>query len=171
MKSHKIEFWLAFFLIILHLSLSFVDNETYIKGAYFTSGIVITSKGEVLESTHRQYFNKETAYNYEMLDDTIYYSNMKRHPSLLGYVRYVVTDGNISISRAYKPLDRDISFNISYATHAGSIFTMNMIEIPGVAQYKCFYIEELMEVKCYGVDKDEHNNAVETNKKLNFSQK
>lgn len=138
-------------LLIFHCALSFVSNDAYIKGDYFSSGIIIDSQGKVLESSERQYFNEDSVYSYEMLGDQIYTSNMKRRQSFFGYVYYIVSDGVSGKRMLDTPLDRDIYFNKSYSTRVGSLITMNIIHYPEKSKFLCFYIDELDEAKCYGL--------------------
>lgn len=138
-------------LLVCHCALSFVSNDAYIKGDYFSSGIIIDGQGEISESSERQYFNEDSVYSYEKLGDQIYTSNMKREKSFLGYVYYVVSDGITGNRMLDTRLDRDVYFNKSYSTRPGSLMTMNIIHYLEESKFLCFYIDELGEVKCYGL--------------------
>lgn len=152
--SKKIQACVLIALFISHVALFFIDNDSYIKGGYFSSGVIITGRGDVLESTQRQYYNENSVYSYEMFDGNNYYTIMRRRLSFLGYVYYVVIDNNNI--EPFVPGDfwgRDIYFNRFYSSRVGSLLTMNVIDFPESKNWKCFYIDELFEVKCYGLIK------------------
>lgn len=140
-------------LIGLNVWLELRANFNPIKGTYFSKGILINSKGDVLDFKVRILANKAGISDFEKVAENKLHFNYKFSKVELDNSVVFMSTGNPAVAKAAAKhdIDRDLAFNLYYITSADVPLTLNKIFSYG--KTNCYYIKELQKVRCFGGDR------------------
>jgi hypothetical protein len=149
MKQNGYLFCIAIFLLIVHFAYTWEKSREPLEGAYFTSGVLISSNGDVFDHAIRLQADEEYLYHYGQFAGQATQFVSRFTSGLLGSARFL-TEGvvNMGVNDKRLVLDREILFNYSYSAKASSKITMYRLNVD--AGSKCYYIRELALVRCLG---------------------
>lgn len=133
---------------VLHVGYSIQSDRSVLQGAYFTSGIIVTSSGENYEMATRFQSHGKLLHDFEYVNLVGNKFSFTRQGSLLGSARYVTNPSENYMLKSSLVSDRDIAFNYAYLTGRYSDLTLYRLPVKG--RTPCFYINELEKVICFG---------------------
>ncbi|PMV25214.1 hypothetical protein C1X21_12315 [Pseudomonas sp. FW305-3-2-15-A-LB2] len=139
-------------LVALHFVYSSVSRNEVLKGAYFTTGSMITSNGEALDVLIRLQSHDNQIHDFEQINSDRQKFSFTMVNNFFGSARFLtsVTGGN-ELLRSLSVRDRDVAFNYAYLSSYASQLTFYKLDFNPKAS--CFYIKELERMLCLGADR------------------
>lgn len=139
-------------LTIAHLAYTVESRSVPLQGNHFSSGILLSSDGKVLEYTTRMRSDEQYIYYLNRvsgvgMDFILHFSS-----GLFGSAR-LVSGGIVGTlpREIISALDRDIEFNYTYIAKANSKVSLYRLNL-GVG-FSCYYVPELSITLCPGSER------------------
>jgi hypothetical protein len=139
-------------LTIAHLTYTLESSSEALQGNYFTSGIVLSSDGKVLDESVRMRSDDNYLYYFNRLHGARMEFLMRFTSGLFGSAR-LISDGVAGTlpSEIIPNLDRDIEFNRYYIGNPNSKLSLYHLKIESGC--KCYYIPEISLTLCPGSER------------------
>ena len=139
-------------LTIAHLTYTLESRNEPLQGNYFTSGIVLSSDGKVLDYSSRLRSDENHLYYFSRLSGVSMEFLMRFTSGLFGSAR-LISDGVVGTlpGEIIPNLDRDIAFNYSYIGKPNSKISLYHLKIESGCN--CYYIPEISLTLCPGSER------------------
>lgn len=142
----------AIFLTLLHLLYFSFSKKEVISGAYFYTGLIITSDGvpHVVNGRLQSHDNK--IHDFEQIDNNSQKFSYELLYSFFGsgvFLTRPMADKKILTDASI--IDRDILFNYEY--HSGLDSRLTLYRLRYSSKTPCFYVKELNYVLCLGAER------------------